>query len=140
MYFTRVSETFFDQISTTQGRYIPVFAAEVYDQNIRLVDEGLTPINLTSIMIGRSPRFIHFPHSLNMLQGMDSPTFIPCWPHIMTWRARQCLCPRFLILGKCNQRLQCRCIFNPLRLVQNLRTHEADSEHKFKALLFHTTC
>jgi len=34
------------------GRYIPVFAAEVYDQNKRLVDEGLTPINLTSIMIG----------------------------------------------------------------------------------------
>ncbi|KAJ7729501.1 serine carboxypeptidase [Mycena maculata] len=34
------------------GRYIPVFAAEVYDQNIKLVDAGLTPINLTSVMIG----------------------------------------------------------------------------------------
>ncbi|KAH7885523.1 Alpha/Beta hydrolase protein [Phlebopus sp. FC_14] len=34
------------------GRYIPVFAAEVYDQNTRLVEAGLTPINLQSIMIG----------------------------------------------------------------------------------------
>ncbi|KAJ3556505.1 hypothetical protein NM688_g1992 [Phlebia brevispora] len=34
------------------GRYIPVFAAEIYDQNIRLEQAGVTPINLTSIMIG----------------------------------------------------------------------------------------
>ncbi|KAJ7825180.1 serine carboxypeptidase [Mycena olivaceomarginata] len=34
------------------GRYVPVFAAEVYDQNARLAAAGYTPINLTSIMIG----------------------------------------------------------------------------------------
>ncbi|KAL0950606.1 hypothetical protein HGRIS_007397 [Hohenbuehelia grisea] len=34
------------------GRYIPLFAAELYDQNTRLAQEGLTPINLKSIMIG----------------------------------------------------------------------------------------
>ncbi|KAG6844880.1 hypothetical protein H0H87_002825, partial [Tephrocybe sp. NHM501043] len=34
------------------GRYIPLFAAEVYDQNARLVEVGLTPINLTSAIIG----------------------------------------------------------------------------------------
>ncbi|KAJ7818241.1 serine carboxypeptidase [Mycena olivaceomarginata] len=34
------------------GRYIPVFAAEVYDQNTKLAEAGLTPINLTSVMIG----------------------------------------------------------------------------------------
>ncbi|KAI0673817.1 serine carboxypeptidase [Trametes maxima] len=34
------------------GRYIPMFASAVYDQNSRLVEAGLTPINLTSIMIG----------------------------------------------------------------------------------------
>ncbi|EIN13162.1 serine carboxypeptidase [Punctularia strigosozonata HHB-11173 SS5] len=34
------------------GRYIPVFASAVYDQNAKLVEAGLTPINLTSIMIG----------------------------------------------------------------------------------------
>jgi hypothetical protein len=31
---------------------VPVFAAEVYDQNARLIDAGLTPINLQSVMIG----------------------------------------------------------------------------------------
>ena len=36
----------------TQGRYIPLFAAEVYDQNSKLVNAGLTPINLTSVIIG----------------------------------------------------------------------------------------
>ncbi|THH00837.1 hypothetical protein EW026_g1768 [Hermanssonia centrifuga] len=34
------------------GRYIPVFASEVYDQNAKLQLLGMTPINLTSIMIG----------------------------------------------------------------------------------------
>ncbi|PPQ70716.1 hypothetical protein CVT24_000832 [Panaeolus cyanescens] len=34
------------------GRYIPVYASEIYDQNARLVDAGLTPINLVSIMLG----------------------------------------------------------------------------------------
>ncbi|KAJ7259665.1 serine carboxypeptidase [Mycena rebaudengoi] len=34
------------------GRYVPVFAAEVYDQNARLLEAGYTPINLTSVMIG----------------------------------------------------------------------------------------
>ncbi|KAF5376948.1 hypothetical protein D9615_007272 [Tricholomella constricta] len=34
------------------GRYIPLFASEVYDQNARLIQAGLTPINLTSIIIG----------------------------------------------------------------------------------------
>ncbi|KAJ7689701.1 serine carboxypeptidase [Mycena rosella] len=34
------------------GRYLPVFAAAVYDQNPRLVKAGLAPINLTSVIIG----------------------------------------------------------------------------------------
>ncbi|KAF9444146.1 alpha/beta-hydrolase [Macrolepiota fuliginosa MF-IS2] len=34
------------------GRYLPVFAAEVYDQNTRLVEAGFTPINLQSVLIG----------------------------------------------------------------------------------------
>jgi len=34
------------------GRYIPTFAANVYDMNSKLVEAGITPINLTSIMIG----------------------------------------------------------------------------------------
>ncbi|KAF8495647.1 serine carboxypeptidase [Russula emetica] len=34
------------------GRYIPLFASAVYDQNAVLVRKGLTPINLTSAIIG----------------------------------------------------------------------------------------
>ncbi|TFK72336.1 serine carboxypeptidase [Pluteus cervinus] len=34
------------------GRYIPVFASAVYDQNQQLIENGLTPINLVSAMIG----------------------------------------------------------------------------------------
>ncbi|EPQ61308.1 serine carboxypeptidase [Gloeophyllum trabeum ATCC 11539] len=34
------------------GRYVPLFASAVYDQNAKLVEAGLTPINLSSIMIG----------------------------------------------------------------------------------------
>ncbi|KAI0777168.1 serine carboxypeptidase [Trametes elegans] len=34
------------------GRYIPVFAARIHDKNAQLVESGVTPINLTSIMIG----------------------------------------------------------------------------------------
>ncbi|TFK38772.1 serine carboxypeptidase [Crucibulum laeve] len=34
------------------GRYIPLFAAEIYDQNARLIEAGIEPINLKSIMIG----------------------------------------------------------------------------------------
>jgi hypothetical protein len=38
--------------SRLQGRYIPLFASAVYDQNKVLVKNGLTPINLTSVIIG----------------------------------------------------------------------------------------
>ncbi|KAL0575892.1 hypothetical protein V5O48_006092, partial [Marasmius crinis-equi] len=34
------------------GRYIPVFVSAVYDQNALLVEAGMTPVNLSSIMIG----------------------------------------------------------------------------------------
>ncbi|KDQ49589.1 hypothetical protein JAAARDRAFT_42760 [Jaapia argillacea MUCL 33604] len=38
--------------SSYGGRYIPIFAAEVYDQNPKLIEAGLTPINLKSAIIG----------------------------------------------------------------------------------------
>ncbi|KAH9487388.1 Carboxypeptidase Y-like protein A [Psilocybe cubensis] len=34
------------------GRYLPLFASAVYDQNTKLIEAGLTPINLQSVMIG----------------------------------------------------------------------------------------
>ena len=33
---------------------MPVFASAVYDQNTKLVAAGMTPINLTSVMLGTS--------------------------------------------------------------------------------------
>ncbi|KAJ7596550.1 Alpha/Beta hydrolase protein [Mycena floridula] len=39
------------------GRYLPLFASEIYDQNSKLEAAGLSPINLTSVMIGQF-RFI----------------------------------------------------------------------------------
>ncbi|KAJ7479618.1 Alpha/Beta hydrolase protein, partial [Mycena latifolia] len=47
------------------GRYLPVFAAAIYEQNPNLVKAGLPPINLTSVIIGN---------------GMtDLPTLISSW-------------------------------------------------------------
>ncbi|EJU04544.1 serine carboxypeptidase [Dacryopinax primogenitus] len=34
------------------GRYLPIFASEVYDANLRAESEGFTPVNLQSVMIG----------------------------------------------------------------------------------------
>ncbi|EKM54964.1 uncharacterized protein PHACADRAFT_255219, partial [Phanerochaete carnosa HHB-10118-sp] len=34
------------------GRYLPVFGSAIYDQNTKLVDASLAPINLKSLMIG----------------------------------------------------------------------------------------
>lgn len=39
-------------VNACQGRYLPVFAAQVYDQNAKMAKAGFTPINLQSIMIG----------------------------------------------------------------------------------------
>ena len=37
---------------TSQGRYIPMFAAAIYDQNAQLIEAGMSPVNLSSVMIG----------------------------------------------------------------------------------------
>lgn len=40
------------------GRYLPVYAAHLYDYDRRLKEGGwLTPVNLSSVMIGASSRF-----------------------------------------------------------------------------------
>ncbi|KAK7047212.1 hypothetical protein VNI00_006878 [Paramarasmius palmivorus] len=44
------------------GRYLPLFASAVYDQNAALVEAGLTPVNLTSVMIGNGAT--HYYHML----------------------------------------------------------------------------
>ncbi|KIY65085.1 serine carboxypeptidase [Cylindrobasidium torrendii FP15055 ss-10] len=34
------------------GRFLPLFGAAVYDQNKYLIEQGMTPVNLASVMIG----------------------------------------------------------------------------------------
>ncbi|KAJ7129023.1 serine carboxypeptidase [Mycena crocata] len=58
------------------GRYVPVFAAEVYDQNAKLVAVGLTPINLTSVMIGNG--ITDFYHQMTSVFDMQcTPASVP---------------------------------------------------------------
>jgi len=39
-------------IPSSKGRYLPLYASALYDQNTHLVERGMTPVNLTSLMIG----------------------------------------------------------------------------------------
>lgn len=36
-----------------KGRYLPVYATAIYDQNAELEEEGITPVNLKSVLIGK---------------------------------------------------------------------------------------
>ncbi|KAH6905879.1 alpha/beta-hydrolase [Coprinopsis sp. MPI-PUGE-AT-0042] len=46
------------------GRYLPLFASYIYDQNAKLKDSGVTPINLASVMIGNDVSFTDVVDSL----------------------------------------------------------------------------
>ncbi|KAL4255957.1 Carboxypeptidase [Pleurotus pulmonarius] len=85
------------------GRYLPVYASAVYDQNARLIQQGLTPINLVSVMIGNG--------------WTDMPSILLTWPDFQ--------CSRFpiaplldistcvkmkRILPRCRQWIQSSCI------------------------------
>ncbi|KAH9843002.1 Alpha/Beta hydrolase protein [Rhodofomes roseus] len=58
------------------GRYVPLFAAAVLDQNARLVEYGIPPVNLASVMIGNG-----LTNYLDMLQSyydiMCTPASLP---------------------------------------------------------------
>ena len=69
-----------------QGRYIPTFAAEVYDQNEKLRQAGLTPINLVSIMIGSSSVSVHAVTQIDEVPGngcTDWSTMLPSYHDMM---------------------------------------------------------
>jgi hypothetical protein len=53
-----------------KGRYIPAFAAEIYDQNAMLTAAGITLINLQSIMIGNCMYQKLCITSLSLVQAM----------------------------------------------------------------------
>jgi len=41
-----------NDLTYQQGRYLPLFASAIYEQNKELTNEGLSALNLVSIMIG----------------------------------------------------------------------------------------
>ncbi|KAF8191576.1 serine carboxypeptidase [Mycena galopus ATCC 62051] len=55
------------------GRYVPLFAAEVYDQNRRLVRRGMTPLNLVSAIIGNGCSDMY--HTITSYYDMQCSTF-----------------------------------------------------------------
>ncbi|KAM5543857.1 hypothetical protein V8D89_002474 [Ganoderma adspersum] len=57
------------------GRYIPVFASAIYDNNPRLIEAGLTPINLSSIMIGNGCTDFATMYPSYYLAQCEDPTF-----------------------------------------------------------------
>ncbi|KAJ7756602.1 Alpha/Beta hydrolase protein [Mycena metata] len=85
------------------GRYVPVFAAEVYDQNARLAAAGYTPINLSSVMIGNGiTDFYHQTSSLFYMQC--TPASLP-----PTLSIAECVRMKSMI-PHCEQRLKESCV------------------------------
>ncbi|KAI0644056.1 serine carboxypeptidase [Trametes meyenii] len=59
------------------GRYIPVFASAIYDKNTELIQAGVTPINLTSIMLGNGCTDFGTMFSSYYDMQCSDPTFPP---------------------------------------------------------------
>ena len=89
--YVPVHYTYFDPHgrSGLQGRYIPLFASAVYDQNTALVENGLTPINLTSVIIGAFSEAYAVSFRLQLLSGngitdpftmIDAYYYMTCTP------------------------------------------------------------
>ncbi|KAJ7050430.1 serine carboxypeptidase [Mycena amicta] len=85
------------------GRYVPVFAAEVYDQNARLAAAGYTPINLKSVMIGNG--ITDFFHQMSSVFDMQctSASIDP------TSSIETCVMMKRMI-PRCEQRLKESCV------------------------------
>lgn len=61
-----------------QGRYIPLFASAVYDNNALLKQQGLEPVNLKSVMIGASFLFIASPTQPLTSPGLQATALLTC--------------------------------------------------------------
>lgn len=62
-------------VDVHQGRYVPTYAAAVYDQNAKLIEAGATPINISSIMVGAFKILRTFAPSVLMLTSLSAPSF-----------------------------------------------------------------
>ncbi|KAJ7073477.1 serine carboxypeptidase [Mycena belliarum] len=85
------------------GRYVPVFAAEVYDQNTKLSAAGYTPINLTSVMIGNG--ITDFYHQMS--SSFDMQCTAASIPPILD--IASCVHMKQMI-PRCEQRLKESCV------------------------------
>ncbi|CAD6587184.1 MAG: hypothetical protein TREMPRED_004679 [Tremellales sp. Tagirdzhanova-0007] len=87
------------------GRYLPVFASEVFDQNARLVKQGRTPINLKSVMIGNG--------GTSFFKIIESSYEFMCSKHIDLGRSvldiKSCVIMAEA-LPRCNKMLQKNCL------------------------------
>ncbi|KAM5543859.1 hypothetical protein V8D89_002476 [Ganoderma adspersum] len=59
------------------GRYIPVFASAIYDNNPRLIEAGLTPTNISSVMIGNGCTDFATMYSSYYRVRCEDPSFPP---------------------------------------------------------------
>ncbi|OSC96476.1 serine carboxypeptidase [Trametes coccinea BRFM310] len=85
------------------GRYIPVFASTIYDKNVELAEAGVTPINLTSIMLGNGcTDFSTMMPSYYDAQCSD-PTFPPILDISSCVRMKQ-------LIPRCQQRYKEGCL------------------------------
>ncbi|KAI5116337.1 hypothetical protein M0805_009173 [Coniferiporia weirii] len=85
------------------GRALPVYAAAIYDQNSALVANGLTPINLKSIMLGNGGTdFFHLIQSYYDIQCTNASAE-PVQPISTCVRMKQ-------ILPRCESRLRKACV------------------------------
>ncbi|KAG6331591.1 hypothetical protein ID866_7500 [Astraeus odoratus] len=75
------------------GRYLPVFASQVYDQNAKLVEAGITPINLKSVMIGNglTDWFSMELTYVDMLCTNASVVVSTCAPYCDRWTKAACI-------------------------------------------------
>ncbi|KAJ7615848.1 serine carboxypeptidase [Roridomyces roridus] len=85
------------------GRYVPVFAAEVYDQNAKLLAEGFTPINLKSVMIGNG--------RTNLYQQLTSSFDMQCTAASVPPTLGVAECARMKqMIPRCEKRLKESCV------------------------------
>ncbi|KAI9066160.1 serine carboxypeptidase [Trametes sanguinea] len=85
------------------GRYIPVFASTIYDKNVELAEAGVTPINLTSIMLGNGCTDF----STMMTSYYDAQCADPTFPPILD--ISSCVRMKQLI-PRCQQRYKEGCL------------------------------
>ncbi|KAF8518463.1 serine carboxypeptidase [Gautieria morchelliformis] len=85
------------------GRYLPVFASQIYDENKQAVGAGLTPVNLVSVMIGNG--LTDFPRTMLSYYDMQcTGASVPAFQDIS-------VCVRMKqALPRCQRMMQDSCV------------------------------